>query len=190
MPPKQRITKEMLLEQAYKIAEEQGLAAVTSRSIAKGLGCSIRPVFCQFSTMEELRQATFEYACSRFVQEVMALAQRPDFFPQVTQWVLRLAQERPNLFRMLYLSGRLPGKEFPEWMMGFESSQAMVARMQELYGLGEAACRDVLLRSCIFLVGLGAMRSAGSMELSDGQAAELMRRTVADMVRGAKEDAG
>ena len=50
MPPKQRITKEILLEHAFKIAESHGIASVTSRSVAKAVGCSIQPVFTQFPT--------------------------------------------------------------------------------------------------------------------------------------------
>lgn len=62
MPPRQKITKEILLDHAFQIAESKGISAVTSRSVAKSVGCSIQPVFSQFPTMEDLRQATFEYA--------------------------------------------------------------------------------------------------------------------------------
>ena len=59
MPPKQKITEEILLSHAFQIAKEQGIDAVTSRSVAKSVGCSIQLVFSHFPTMEELRQATF-----------------------------------------------------------------------------------------------------------------------------------
>lgn len=41
MPPRQRITKEILLDHAFQIAENKGISAVTSRSVAKSVGCSI-----------------------------------------------------------------------------------------------------------------------------------------------------
>jgi AcrR family transcriptional regulator len=59
MARKQSITKESLLDHAFKIAEEQGILAVTSRSVAQAAGCSIQPVFSHFPTMEELRKQTF-----------------------------------------------------------------------------------------------------------------------------------
>lgn len=187
MPPKQKITKDMILEQAFKIAEEQGIKAVTSRSVAKAAGCSVQPVFSQFPTMEELRRATFSYACERFVNEVLAFEERPDFFIQAAKWMIDLARNRPNLFRLLYLSDGFGSSDLLDVMTGFESSRRMIARMSELYGLEESICRDILLRGSLFLLGIGTMICADHMELSDEQVVAMLQRTVKDMVLGAKD---
>lgn len=186
MPPKQRITKDMILEHAFKIAEQQGLTAVTSRSVAKSLDCSIQPVFSQFPTMEELRHATFDHACDLFVKEVLAFEQQPDFFPQVTKWVLDLARNRPNLFRLLYLSDEFKGNSFLDVMMNFESNQKIISKMTERYCLNENICKDILLRSYLFLVGISTMICVNHMDFSDGQVADMMKQTVSDMINGAK----
>lgn len=187
MPPRQKITKNMLLEQAFKIAEEQGIMAVTSRSVAKALGCSIQPVFSQFPTMEELRQATFRYACDIFVSDVLAFEDRPDFFKQVTNWVIDLARNRPNLFHLLYLSDGFSGNNFLEVMMGFESNKKMISKMAELYHLDENRCKDILFRSCLFLIGISTMICVNHMEFSNDQVEKMMKQTVSDMVNSAKE---
>lgn len=186
MPPKQKITKDIILEHAFKIAEEQGIAAVTSRNVAKSAGCSIQPVFSHFPTMEKLRQATFDYACNIFVNEVLAFKQQPDFFYQVTKWVLDLARNRPNLFRLLYLSDGFNGSNFLEVMMGFESNKIMVSKMKELYCLDEDICKDILLRSCLFLMGISTMICVNHIDFSNEQVAAMMKQTVSDMVNGAK----
>lgn len=186
MPPKQKITRAMLLEQAFRIAEEQGIMAVTSRSVAKAAGCSVQPVFSQFPTMEELRQATFDYACDLFVKEVLAFEERPDFFAQVTKWVVDLAKNRPNLFHLLYLSDGFSGKNFLDVMMGFESNQKMIAKMTESYGLDKNICKDILMRSCLFLMGISTMICVNHMDFSDEQVAAMMKQTVSDMAAGAK----
>lgn len=187
MPPKQKITKELLLEHAYAIAEKQGIMAVTSRSVAKTAGCSIQPVFSQFPTMEDLRQETFDYACNVFVKEILAFEQQPDFFPQVTRWVLDLAGNRPNLFRLLYLSDGFKGNNFLDVMMTFESNQKIISQMTERYRLNENICKDILLRSCLFLIGIGTMICVNHMEFTNEQAADMMKRTVSDMIKGAEE---
>ena len=186
MPPKQKITKEILLEHAFEIAEEKGIDTVTSRSVAKSVGCSIQPVFSHFPTMEELRQATFDYACDKFVQEILAFEKMPDFLPRTTKWVLDLARNKPNLYQMLYLSNSFKGNTMLDVMMNFESNKKMIAKMTELYGLEEDACKDILLRSCLFLMGIGTMICVNHMDFSDEQVALMMKHTVADMVQGAK----
>ena len=186
MPPKAKISKEILLECAYKIVEQEGISAVTSRSVAKLAGCSIQPVFSHFPTMEELRQATFDYACDLFGKEVLVFEQQPDFFVQVTKWVLNLARSKPNLFRLLYLSDGFKGNNFLDVMMNFESNQKMVEKMTVVYCLEENVCKDILLRSCLFLVGISTMICVNHMEFSDEQVAKMMKQTVFDMVTGAK----
>lgn len=188
MPPKQRITREMILEQAFKIAEEQGVMAVTSRSVAKVLGCSIQPVFSQFPTMEELRQATFNYACEQFVREVLSFEDRPDFFMQAVKWTVDLAKNRPNLFRLFYLSDSFGSRSAFDVMMNFESNRKMREKMQATFDLEEHICKDILLRGCIMLVGICTMICVNHMDLSDEQVMDMMKRTVADMVMGAKSE--
>ena len=186
MPPKQKITREMLLEHAFKIAEAEGISAVTSRSVANSVGCSVQPVFSQFPTMEDLRQATFDYACDIFVAEVLVNENQPDFFAKTTKWVIDLARYKPNLFRLLYLSSGFKGSNLIEVMMNFESNKRMIAKMTVIYGLEEAVCKDILMRSCLFLVGISTMICVNNMDFSDTEVAEMMKKTVADMVKGAK----
>lgn len=186
MAPKQKIAEETLLEHAFRIAEEKGIDAVTSRSVAKSAGCSIQPVFSHFPTMEELRQATFDYACDKFVQEILAFEKQPDFLPRTTKWVLDLARNKPNLYRMLYLSNGFRGNSLLDVMMDYESNRKMILKMTELYGIEENACKDILLRSCLLLVGIGTMICVNHMDFSDEEIALMMKQTVDDMVQGAK----
>lgn len=186
MPPKQRITKEMLLEHAFKIAEEQGISEVTSRSVAKSIGCSIQPVFSQFKTMEELRQATFDYACDLFVKEILVYEEEPDFFAQTSKLVINLARKKPNLFYLLYLSNGFKGNGMLDVMMNYESNQKIVTKMAELYHLELDVCKNILLRSCLFLIGIGTMICVNNMEFEDKQVADMMKQTVSDMVQGAR----
>ena len=188
MPPKQKITKEILLEHAFEIAEEKGIDAVTSRSVAKSVGCSIQPVFSHFPTMEELRQATFDYACDKFVQEILAFEKMPDFLPRTTKWILDLARNKPKLYQMLYLSNSFKGNTLLDVMMNFESNKKMIEKMKELYQIEADACKDILLRSFLFMMGIGAMICVNHMDFSDEQVAAMMKQTVADMVQGVKRD--
>lgn len=188
MPPKVKITKETLLECAYRIAEQEGIASVTSRTVAKMAGCSIQPVFSHFPTMEELRQATFDYVCRKFVGEVMSDETDPHFLSNTVQWTVDLARNRPNLYRLLYLSGGLYGRSMTEAMMNYESNGRMIQKMVELYDLDSAKCEDILMRSCLFLCGICTMICENKIPFSDEQVSDLMVRTVTEMVQGAKRE--
>ena len=57
MPPKPKITKEMILTAVLKITQEIGFEAVNASSIAERLQCSTRPIFTCYESMEELKAA-------------------------------------------------------------------------------------------------------------------------------------
>lgn len=45
MPPKPKITKDMILSAVLELTQETGFETVNARSIAKKLQCSTRPIF-------------------------------------------------------------------------------------------------------------------------------------------------
>lgn len=63
-------------------------------------------------------------------------------------------------------------------MMTFESNQKIISQMTERYRLNENICKDILLRSCLFLIGIGTMICVNHMEFTNEQAADMMKRTV------------
>lgn len=54
MPPKAKITKEMILNTVLEITREAGFESVNARSISGRLQCSTRPIFTCYENMEEL----------------------------------------------------------------------------------------------------------------------------------------
>lgn len=55
MPPKPKITREMVVEAAFEIARESGRENINARTAAKKLDCSTQPVMYHFDTIEELK---------------------------------------------------------------------------------------------------------------------------------------
>ena len=51
MPPKMRITKEMVVEAAVEIARQSGYENINARTVAGQLSCSTQPVMYHFATI-------------------------------------------------------------------------------------------------------------------------------------------
>lgn len=72
MPPKPKITKDMILTTVLKITQQAGFEAVSARSIAEQLQCSTRPIFTCYENMAELKAEFLDFAFeyySRYVTE-------------------------------------------------------------------------------------------------------------------------
>lgn len=70
MPPKIKITKEMILNTVMDITRETGFETVNARSIANKLQCSTRPIFTCYENMDELKNEFLDFAYEYFEQYV------------------------------------------------------------------------------------------------------------------------
>ena len=184
MAAKPKITKETLLRHAYEIAVQDGIEAVTSRSVAKSAGCSVQPVFTHFPTMEDLRRETYRYACSCCAEELLSNENKQDFLAALTRWMIGNAVNRPNLFSLLYLSDICNVQSVPKSLSQSIPHQHMIRRISHTYHLSKEDSEDVLVRSCLFLMGVGTMLSVSHTDLSEETLEELVRKTKADFILG------
>lgn len=72
MPPKVKVTKDMIIDAAFNVAREAGAENINARTVAKNLKCSTQPVMYQFETIEELKKAVYAKA-DRFHTEYRLL---------------------------------------------------------------------------------------------------------------------
>lgn len=103
MPPKAKFTKQEIADAALQIYREEGLDALTSRSLAKKLGSSACPIFTVFSGMEEVQSAMVETAKTIYKGYVdKGLAQDIPFRGVGEQYV-QFAMDEPKLFQLLFM---------------------------------------------------------------------------------------
>lgn len=56
MPPKAKFTRSQIIQAALAIIRENGMAALSARTLGAKLGSSARPIFTVFQSMEEVQQ--------------------------------------------------------------------------------------------------------------------------------------
>ena len=66
MPPTKKFDKETIVATAYTIVKNEGFGKVNARRIAKELGCSVQPIFHNFTSMEELNKAVYEKIYNKY----------------------------------------------------------------------------------------------------------------------------
>ena len=62
MPPKVKVTKEMVSDAAFDIVRSDGHENLNVRTIADRLKCSTQPVLYNYRTMDGIRDAAYEKA--------------------------------------------------------------------------------------------------------------------------------
>ena len=108
MPPKAKVTKDMIIDAAFEVARESGVENINARTVAKKLNCSTQPVMYHFETIEELKKATYAKA-DRFHTEYLMNIKEPQegIMLGIGLNYIRFAIEEPKLFRLLFPVGTL-----------------------------------------------------------------------------------
>ena len=163
MPPKQRITREMILERSFAMFCREGMEAVNARSVAKALNCSTQPIFSYFEGMEDLRSAIEQKAKETFTQVMEDAAAEGSFCASSTAYI-RLAGEQPRLFARLLMS---VGAEEPIPLFAGSVEEKLKEGLQSQYGL-DAQQADRLYRELwIYAHGLASLVAAGRLAFDE-----------------------
>lgn len=105
MPPKARITKEMIVQAAFEIARAEGTENVNARAIAKKLRCSTQPVMYYFSRVEDIRIAAHKLSAEYHIRYLMSLNGNYETpMLEIGMRYICFAIEEKHLFRYLFQS--------------------------------------------------------------------------------------
>lgn len=106
MPPKAKITKEMILDAVLELTREIGFEGVNARRIAGKLECSTQPVFSCYENMGELKREFLGFAYGYFEQFVSDYSECEGISPFLILPLsyIEFAEEEPNLFKLLFIS--------------------------------------------------------------------------------------
>lgn len=108
MPPKNKVTREQIVQAAMQMVCRDGMEILNARALAAEIGCSTQPIFSNFSTMEELRTAIIQEAFAQYHACQRQAREREELPPYKASGLayIRFAVDRPQLFRLLFMCSR------------------------------------------------------------------------------------
>ncbi|QNM06652.1 TetR-like C-terminal domain-containing protein [Qiania dongpingensis] len=162
MPPKQKYTKEEMIAAAVEIIRRNGRDGLTARGLGEELGSSSRPVFTIFQNMEEVYQETVDAVkgiYNRYIQEGLS---KEAAFEGVGIQYIRFAREEPNLFKLLFMTGREVSPRLPDVLSAIdENSGRILEAVKEEYGMDEENSRRLYQCLWIFTHGIATLCANG-----------------------------
>ena len=174
MPPKQRITREMILERSFEMFCREGMEVVNARSVAKALGCSTQPIFSYFSGMEDLKTALEQKAKELFEAALKVEDQPGDPMVNICCAYTRFAAEQPCLFTHLFMIN----KDDPLYpFMSQEARRDLVEREAEHTGLPYDQAAKAFVQMSVYGHGLAAVRAAHKAEFSVEEMEKMITET-------------
>ena len=175
MPPKVRVTRNMIIDAAVEAVRTGGEENITARSVAGILHCSTQPVMYQFPTIEELVRTVYAEVNTRHTQYL--LNERPGFDPLLSIGLnyIEFAKNEPNLFRFLFQSGRYEKRDMHE-LISDEDLKPVLSAVETGAAIGASGAEDIFLILAVAVHGFASLVAGGMLEYSEKNTAQLLER--------------
>lgn len=187
MPPKAKITRDMVIEAGLAVISEYGEDALNVRSIAKKLGCSTQPVMYHFKSVDELKAVLYKAADDLHTGYIMNLKNTDMPMLEIGMNYIRFADEKRNLFRFLFQSGKIVNTGFNDLMNG-SSLDMLIAPLCAQTGLSHEKGREAFRSLFICVHGIASLLANNSISYDKADFEKILTDTfmgiVGQMKRG------
>ena len=175
MPPRTRITKDMIVDAAVEVARQSGYESINARTVSEQLQCSTQPVMYHFSTIDAMKRAAYARVDHMHSEYLMTIPPDQDPVLGIGLNYIRFAVEQPQLFRFLFQSGYARENSLSE-MIDSEELVPILDAMQEGSGLSSEKTRQVFLTVALFAHGYASIVANNGLEYDEKLVAQHLER--------------
>lgn len=175
MPPRAKITEEMVVDAAFQVTRADGEANVNARTVAKRLGCSTQPVMYHFAKIEDLKRAVYEKAGRFHTEYIMNVPPSRNIMLGIGLNYIRFSVEEPNLFRFLFQSGFATENSLFE-MVDSDELSPVINAMQRAMGLTVKQTKEVFITLAMFVHGYASIIANNNLRFDESVASEHLNR--------------
>lgn len=192
MPPKPKITKDMILTTVLNITRETGFEAVNARSIAGKLQCSTRPIFTCYENMEEVKAEFLDFAFeyyNRYVEEYKKSENIESYLLFPLSYI-EFAKEETNLFRLLFISDMdLDMSETNDFYreLGNEEKAKVFS---QIIGVEPKQGKEIFLDLFLYSHGIAVLTATGKLSFDSRNLEKMLRNFLSAYVKQEREKAG
>lgn len=188
MPPKARFTKEQITAVALDIVRENGIDALTARTLAKKLGSSACPIFTVFENMEEVQQSVIDSAKARYKCYVeRGLADTLAFKGVGTQYIL-FAIKEPKLFQLLFMKEQASLPNINDVLpLIDESYEKILSSITDGYGVSAETAEKLYRHLWIYSHGIAALCATKMCRFTGEEISQMIAEVFVSLLKNTKE---
>lgn len=174
MPTTIKISKDMILDAAFKIAREEGIEKISNREIAKKLDCSIRPIYYQFENVQEMQKELYLKIEKYFYQFLMDnMVDDIPKYKQIGIHYIKFAQKEKKLFQILFMGdiGLTPNAFISKAGKDYEDIEKLIKTSTNL---DKEEIKDFHTKMWIFTHVIATLVANNTVHLEEKQIKELL----------------
>lgn len=188
MPPKARITKEMILHTVLGITREMGFENVNARSIAKKLECSTRPIFTCYDNMDELKREFLDFAFDFYSQYVIDFGNAEKINPVLLHPLsyIKFAQDETHLFKHLFITDMDLNMVEAEDFYKEIGNEDKAKIFSDSLGIEQERGKVIFLDLFLYSHGIAVLTATGKLSLGINTTKEMVSNMLSALVKQEK----
>lgn len=188
MPPKPKITKDMVIDAAFTIARDAGAEQINARTVSERLNCSTQPVMYHFATIAELKQAAYDKANLYHSEYLLDVSESQEgILLGIGINYIRFAVEEPHLFCFLFQSGFAVENSLLE-MIDSKDLVPVLSTMQKAMHMNPAQTKEIFITLSMFVHGYASIIANNSLEYDEELIKQHLKRVYTGAVLAAQEE--
>lgn len=191
MPPKAKITKDMILHTVLHITRETGFETVNARSIAGKLQCSTRPIFTCYENMEELKKDFLDFAYEYYLQYVSSFSSSEQVIPSLLLPLsyIEFAAEETHLFKLLFMNDMDLNMAEAKDFYNEADNAKKAAAFSETIGVELERAKVIFLDLFLYTHGIAVLTAGGKIAFDRGSAEKMLMNLLSAFINQEPSDA-
>ena len=191
MPPKAKITKDMILHTVLDITRETGFETVNARSIAGKLQCSTRPIFTCYENMEELKKDFLDFAYEYYLQYVSSFSSSEQIIPSLLLPLsyIEFAAEETHLFKLLFMNDMDLNMAEAKDFYNEADNEKRAAAFSETIGVELERAKVIFFDLFLYTHGIAVLTAAGKIAFDRGSAEKMLMNLLSAFINQEPSDA-
>lgn len=186
MAPKAKYTKQMVIDSAFNLVREQGISALSARSLAKKMNSSSQPIFTYFNNMDEVREEVIKRAKEvyRYDYILEGLKMNPPFKGVGIKYI-EFANKDKMLFELLFMS---KNNMTSHYLPSFDENAKDVEKvLVDSYHLSLEDSKELYNLLSIFVHGIATLFARESYILTEEDASNMLSTVFMALTKYIKE---
>lgn len=180
MPPVRRFKREDIIDTAYNIVKEEGFESINARRIAKELGCSIQPIFHNFTTMDELNKAVYDKMSDKCREYMFKNSDKEKAYKEMGLGYISFAKDYPEFFKAIFM--QKTNLDAESFIMSDFTADDIVRIGQGFTGYDYEEQKKFHVKVWIFTHGIACLLATNTAKFTDEEIEELLVSTVGAML--------
>ena len=159
MPPKQKYSREDILQAAFQLVREHGIENLNVRSVAKMLQASTQPVFSYYENMADLKTDLFAMVSQYHGRYFDRVETGETLLSSIGMTYIDFAIEEPNLFRMMFMAQGFSGTKLGNFFESFsdDCNERLTKAISASFDLEEPETMGMFVDMWLYAHGIASM---------------------------------